>query len=339
MKRLLILFSVVIFGCSFPVRLTAATPTPTLTLTPAETPTATQPPPPTPQPGSEENPLILALAPSPRFSQEAVDAGNVLAAQLESLTGYHFVTVSPTSEIHLVDMFRQGNAHIASMSPYSYLLARREDLVTVGLASLHNEELFYGAQLIANRDSEFRSFFDKTRGENTAEADVALMQFRDKKPCWSDTVSPSGYVVPLGVLNQAGVQVRSGAFLEGQGSVVRAVYASDICDFGASFIDARTLPALELDYPDVMDRVRVIWRIPAVIPYENISFSTSVPLEVRRVLLRAFVDVMISEEGKATMRTVYGVEALQPAEDDVYLPFAEYVEASELDLQELLIGP
>ena len=144
---------------------------------------------------------------------------------------------------------------------------------------------------------------------------TALKQFQDKKPCWSDDASPSGYVVPLGLLNQAQVQIRSAAFLEGQPNVVRAVYADDICDFGATFIDARQSPSLEADYPDVMDKVIVIWRMPKIIPYENISISNSLPLEMRRVIQRAFIDLMLTPEGKAAMQTVYGMDEMQIAED------------------------
>jgi len=290
-------------------------------------------------PGSEANPLILALAPSPRTSQQAVDAGNALAAQLEKLTGYEIVTIAPTSEEDLINSFGEGNAHIAVLTPFGYLLARENGLVIALLASVHNEETLYGGQFIVNRESEFESFYDAVSGENTAEAEEALAQFKDKKPCWSDSASPSGYVVPLGVLNQAQVTVRSGAFLEGQASVVRAVYADDICDFGATYVDARNLPALEADYPDVIDRVRVVWHIPAVIPYENVSFATSVPLEMRRVFLRAFVDLMLTPEGKSAMQTVYGIESLEPVEDEIYAPLADYVEASRLNLVELLNAP
>lgn len=345
MKKLLILVTLAIIGCSFPVQLTAGTPTPTrsdveaATETLEPTPAATTTPAPTPQPGSEENPLILALAPSPRSSQEVIDAATTLAAQLEALTGYRFVTTAPTSELDLINALEQGNAHVAVLSPFGYLLARESRLVTAGLASLHDGQPLYGAQFIANRESEFESFYDELRNENTAEASVALHQFQEKKPCWSDAASPSGYVVPLGVLNQAEVQVRSGAFLEGQPSVVRAVYSDDICDFGATFIDARKSPTLEADYPDVLERVIVIWQIPAVIPHENVSFAASLPLEIRRVLLRAFVDVMISPEGKAGMQLIYGIDALQPIEDDFYMEFADYVEVSRLDLGELIDMP
>jgi phosphonate transport system substrate-binding protein len=146
-------------------------------------------------------------------------------------------------------------------------------------------------------------------------------------------------VVPLGLLNQAKVQVGSGAFLEGQPNVVRAVYAADICDFGATFIDARESPALEADYPDVMDRVTVIWRIPPIIPYEVVAFSTTLPLEMRRVLLRAFTDVMITPEGKAAIQTIYGIDTIQPVEDTLYTEFDKYVAASHLNLEELIKTP
>ena len=334
MKKLLVILSITILACSFPVQLTRETPTATSTLTPI--PAATQTPLATPEPGTEKNPLILALAPSPRPSPEMIAAGEVIAAFIESRTGYTVVTVIPSSEADLVDSLGKGNAHIASLTPFGYLLAIDHDLVTAILGSVRDGQLFYGAQFIVNREGGFTSYYDATRDENTAEAIVALKQLREKKPCWSDVNSPSGYVVPLGLLNQAEVQTRSGAFLEGQPNVVRAVYADDICDFGATFIDARDLPALEADYADVMDRVVVLWRVPNIIPYENISISTSLPIEMRRVIQRAFIDLMLTPEGKVAVQTVYGIDELQVVEDGMYADFALYVDASGLDLLALI---
>jgi phosphonate transport system substrate-binding protein len=142
--------------------------------------------------------------------------------------------------------------------------------------------------------------------------------------------------MPLGLLTQSQVQTRDAAFLAGQLNVVRAVYAADICNFGATYIDARQLPALEADYPDVMDRVVVIWRTPKIIPYENISLSNSLPIEMRRVIQRAFIDMMLTPEGKAAVQTVYGIDELQVAEDEMYNDFASYIKASGLDLAELI---
>ncbi len=334
MKKIFLLLCLTALGCSFPVQLTLGTPTPipspTQPASPTQTPQATA------EPGTEQNPLILALGPSARTDEELVLAGEVIAAYIRSHTGYRVVTVAPPSETALVDAFTKGNAHIASLSPFGYLLARENETVTAVLASARDGQLFYGAQIIANRDGEFTSYFDAINNENTSDLNTALNQFNEKKPCWSDAYSPSGYVLPLGLLNQANVKTRSGAFLEGQPNVVRAVYADDICDFGATFIDARQSPALESDYPDVMEKVIVVWRTQAIIPYENISIATSLPLEMRRVLQRAFIDLMLTSEGKAAMQTVYGIEEVQIAEDSMYVDFKSYVDASNLDLMDLI---
>ena len=274
---------------------------------------------------------------SPRPSPERHAAGEVIAAFIELRTGYRLVTVAPASEIALVEALDRGNAHIASLSPFAYLLARENDSVTAVMASVRDGQAFYGAQFIANRESGFESFYDATRNENTTiQAVEALKQLQDKKPCWSDNTSASAYVVPLGLLNQAQVQTRSAAFLEGQPNVVRAVYAADICDFGATFIDARQSPTLEADYADVMERVVVLWRMSNMIPYENISLSNSLPVEMRRVIQRAFIDLILTPEGKTAIQTVYGIDELQIAEDAMYADFALYVKASGLNLADLI---
>jgi len=336
MKKLFFILSLAILGCSSPVQLILGTPTqiPTAAATPLPAPTQTPIVP--PELGTEQNPLILALNPSPRPSADMISAGEVIAAFIESHTGYRLVTVAPPSETALVESLGKGNAHIAALSPFGYLLARQNESVTVIISSLRDGQAFYGTQFIANREGGFTSYYDAERDENTVEAGVALNQFQDKKPCWSDATSPSAYVIPLGLLTQSQVRVSSAAFLEGQLNVVRAVYADDICNFGATFIDARELPSLEADYPDVMDRVVVIWRAPKVIPYENISLSNSLPIEMRRVLQRAFIDLMLTPEGKAAMQTVYGMDEIQIAEDAMYDTFAAYAKASGLELVEVI---
>lgn len=321
-------------ACSFPLQVTLGAPTATATL--EATPIPTQAPPSTLEPGSDQNPLILALAPSPHPTEAVIAAGDILAAYLEERTGYRIVTVIPASEAALVESLANGNAHIASLTPYALVLTQEDGSVTALLARVRNGEMFYGAQIIVNREGEFTAYFDETRGENTTDALTALKQFQDKKPCWSDEVSLSGYVAPLGLLNRSQVQTRAGAFLEGHPNVVRGVYADDICDFGATFIDARESPVLEADYPDVMDRILVAWRIPAVIPYENISMSSRLPFDMRRTVQRAFIDFMTTPEGKAAMQTVYGFDEALPVEDAAYAEFIAYVNASGLDLLDLI---
>lgn len=333
MKKVLLILSIISFGCSFPIQILPAdsTPTPQVTLTPTITPQ------PTGELGTESNPLILTLSPSPRPTNEFIAAGESIAAFLESRTGYQIVTVIPVSEVKLIESIQNNNAHIFSLSPYGYVIARNNNTATALLARVKDGGMLYGAQIIVNREKGFELFFDEIRNENTTDdLTLAFKQFQEKKACWSDELSASGYVIPLGVINQAQVQIRSSAFLEGQPNVVRAVYAADICDFGATFIDARTSPILEADYPDVLDKVKVMWRIPNIIPYENISMSTELPVEMRRVIQRAFIDLMISPEGKTSMQLVYGFDEMQIVEDAMYAEFIKYANASGLDLFELI---
>lgn len=334
MKKLLLALCFAALGCSFPVRVILETPAPDST--PAPLPAPTQTPLPAAEPGSDRNPLILALSPSPRPAEEVIEAGEAIAAFLQERTGYRVVSVVHASESDLVNAFAKNNAHIAVLSPYGYALAREHNSAVALLARVRGGEAFYGAQIIVNRNDSFVSYYDPARGENTAQAAEALAQFNQRKPCWADRVSPSGYVIPLGVLNQAGVRLRGEAFLGSQISVVRAVYAGGICDFGATFIDARDSPALEADYPDALERVVVVWRIPAVIPYETIAAARSLPFEMRRALQRALIDLTLTPEGRSAMQTVYGFDEVRAVEEDAYAEFIALAKASGLAISSLI---
>ncbi len=336
MKKLLFLSLLLLTACSLPL---AGLTTPTPTATSAPTPEATIQVQPTAEPGTEANPLILALAPSPNPSETAIAAAGSLAQKLQDATGLKIVTVAPAYEADLVKAFSVGNAHIGLLSPYGYYLAHENGDVNAMLANLRNGQSLYGAQFLARSDSGFKRYYDPARDENTAEVKEALAQFNDKKPCWSDPLSPSGYVVPLGALKQAGVQTASPAFVEGQGTVVRAIYSKGICDFGATYVDARDLPILEQDYPDVKEKVVVIWRIPAIIPYEQIVVAARLNPQVKQSLLRAFIDIMGTDEGRALIQTVYGIDTFQPADETQYSDFSDFLRASGLDINSLLKLP
>ncbi len=333
MKKLLAACLLLVTACTLPG---GVVPTPTGTPAPIPTALTAAPLQPTAQPGTESNPLILALAPSTQPSTELIQNGQALAGRLQTLTGLHIVLVAPTTESELLRALASGNAQIAVLSPFAYLLASREGQATPLLARVRDGEALYGAQFIARTDMGFKAYFDPARGENTAEAEQALLQFKDRKPCWSDAASPSGYVVPLGVLKDAGFTPREPAFVGGQPTVVRAVYGKGICDFGATYVDARRLPALEDDYPDVLEKVQVIWQIPAIIPYEVVATSSTLNPEIRRSLLRAFIDILNTTDGKLLIQTVYGIDAFQPADDSLYKDFGAYVQASGLDLHDLI---
>ena len=286
--------------------------------------------------GTEENPLVLALPPSTRPAQDVLDAGKSLIDILEKATGLKFVPVIPPSEAELVQALEAGNAHIAALSPFAYLLASKNGAAESAFAREQDGKTLYGAEFIARSDSTFVSHFDSTGSQNLSAAATALVQFQDKKPCWTDEKSPSGYVVPLGILKGAGIATREPAFLASHPAVVRAIYAGGICDFGGTYVDARRYPGLEDQLPDVLKKVEIIWEIPPIIPYETLVFARAIPPETSRTLIRAFVDLMTTEDGQTAMDTLYGFQAMQVAPDSLYADFRKAVEGSGLNLTSLL---
>ncbi len=334
MRRLFPILLLSLLGCSGGIKIgVQATAEPTATATAVSTATPNVPTGPL---GSKDNPLVLALPPTTRPQADVLNAGKTLTSLLEKTTGYKFVSVIPPNEKGLIDAFGAGNANIAALSPFGYLLATKQGWVEAAFAREQDGSTFYGAEFIARADASYQTYFDAVQSQNIREASVALAQFRDKKPCWTDAHSASGYVVPLGILAGAGIETREPAFLVSHAAVVRAVYAGGICDFGATYVDARAYPGLQDELPDVMHKVEVIWQIPPIIPYETLVFSQGMPADMRRVLIRAFVDLTSDPDGSSAMQALYGFSTMQVAQDSLYADFRQAVQDSGLDLASLV---
>jgi len=284
-------------------------------------------------PGTIENPLVIALPPGSSSDESRVEAGKAFAEQLSEVTGYTFVVVAPDSYAKLVQALGDGNAHVAVLTPYGYALAYRESFANAAFARVEGEEKAYGAQFIARADAGFKSYYDAYEGENTAEAATALSQFKDKKPCWPDEMSLSGYAVPAGILAQNKIPLREAAILQGQPTVVRAVYVGGICDFGATYIDARSFPAVLDEYPDVVDQVTVIWRIPPIIPYEVMVVARDLPPQIQLAISDALFRITGMQSGRQVLGQAYGIEDWERITDAYYEEFRLYIDASNVDLE------
>jgi len=292
--------------------------------------------PPTGELGLAENPLILALPPSAN-SGEQINAAREIAAQFMERTGYVVVVTIPDSYGDLVDALENGNAHIVLLDPLSYALAYQKDLVHAQYAIVKETKIKYGAQFLAPRKGGYTSYFNPEIGLNTADSNVALAQFGDRKPCWSEETSPSGHVIPLGLLNQAQVRTRPAAFVGGQPTVVRSLYVGGICDFGATYIDARKFPSLEDEMPDLIEQVLVIWQTPDIIPYEVLAFSTNMPLSMRNLFFDLIPAILQTDAGNAAFKMAFDIDEIQAVNDGDFNEFHIFVKESRVDLS-LLLG-
>ncbi len=311
-----------------------ATPT---TQAPAVTnpPVATNPPAASATPkaalGTPDNPIIVAFEPS-ATSQEITAGGQELLDLLSTETGLTFKGVIPTSYAALTEAMGSGNAQIGWMATFAYILAHQQGYADVALITNRFGSDHYGAQFIARADAGFTP----AANSPATDADIStLLQFKGKRPCFADPQSTSGYVIPLIFLKKAGLtdaDIPNPVFTQGHTQTVRAVYAGGICDYGATFVDART--SVTKDLPDVMDKVVVIFQTAALIPNDNMSYAPDMPADLRTKITDAMMKISQTEAGKKALNDLYQIGGLVQADDTVYDQFRSYLQASGIDLSQ-----
>lgn len=336
----LVLSSIVLSACAQPTAAPTQAPEPVATEAPVVTEAPTAAPTEAPKElGTTENPIIIALAPSATAEQLTV-GGEAIAAKLNELTGLTYQVIIPNSYTALIEAMASGNAHVGFMPTLAYLLGKQAGAMDVKLVVVRNGSDFYGAQFIAHADMGFTPYFDPATNTNTADAATALAQFEGKRPCFTDPLSVSGYVIPSGVLKEQGVNFKTPAAVQGHPAVVQALYAGvtvsgetktgAICDFGATYIDARTSDKI---HADVMDKIVVIWRTDNIIPNDNISFSTAMPEDIGQKVYDGFVAMTADEAGLEILKNAgYEIQGLKPAEDSFYDAFRSALQASGVDI-------
>lgn len=310
--------------------------TPTLTATATFPPTLT----PTPEPlGSSENPFVIGLVSETEDPQIAAAAAE-LARQIGGLAGVSVSGRVFRSYADLLESMSQNEVHVTWMPPLTYLYARQRGIADVVLLTNHFGVYQYGTQFLANVESNFVPYFDPISGLSSADAATALEQFRELRPCWVEPQSPSGYILPAGMLQIQGIPLQPGVLAQTHSAVVRALYIKGICDFGATWAisgDPRTASNVIGDLPDVMNRVLIIWRSDALIPNLNLSVHAGLSEGDRHLLTSAFIELSNTVEGRALMTLSagnYQIDAVRAVNDEVYNPLREAAGALELDLSE-----
>ncbi len=250
-------------------------------------------------------------------------------------TGLILAGVIPASEQELFDGLSEGRYHIAYISPLLYAaLPPTSDLLPM-LARRQDGQIFYSAQFVAHRQRGFISSFDPASGQNTRDAPQALAQLQDRRPCWVSPTSIAGYLIPRAYLIRAGVQPLEPTFLGSHVSVLRALYTPGLCDFGATYTDARSFPTLPADFPNIQEDIQVIWRTPPIIPYELFVFSRHIPQE-QRILLAQRLQSLPFRPEKSILQDLFDLIELQLVDESQYREFLNLMHSLPLDLQLLL---
>ena len=311
----------------------AATPAPTAAPTaPPAPPAATPTTAPAAPFGTADNPIVVAFEPS-ATSQSITTGGQEILTLLSQATGLTFKGVVPTSYAALTEAMGSGNAQVGWMATFAYILAHQKGYANVALITQRSGSDHYGSQFIARADAGFTPAADTP----ATDAEITtLLQFKGKKPCFTDPQSTSGYVLPLIFLKKAGLNtdkdIKAPVFVGGHDQAARAVYVGGICDFGTTFVDART--DVTKDLPDVMTKVVVVFETPPIIPNDNMSFAPDLPQDQQAKITSAMLQVAGTDAGKKGLNDLYQIGGLTKADDTFYDQFRSYLQASGVDLSQ-----
>ncbi len=256
--------------------------------------------------GSEGNPIKLFFVPSVDI-KVIEDSSKKLKDYLEKETNYKFEISIPQSYIAVVEAFGTDRADVAALNTYGYYLARTKYKAEARLTILRHGSNTYQSQFIVKAGSPIKTLAD----------------FKGKKVAFVDPASASGYLLPLKMLRDKGVEPGEIVFAMKHDNVVSMVYNGQV-EAGATFHspahegqieDARRL--VKTQYPDVEEKVKIL-ELSEPIPNDPIVFRANLPEEMKTKIANAFISFIKTPEGKAAFKAIYGVDDFKAVTDADY---------------------
>jgi len=170
-----------------------------------------------------------------------------------------------------------------------------------------------------------------------------ISELSGMKIAFVEPASMSGYLLPLKMLNDAGIKLGGDpVFAMKHDSVVSMVYQGQ-ADAGATFYsppdakdgiqDARRL--VRTQYPDVESKIEII-QLTEEIPNDPIVFRRDMSEEMKVKIADAFLAMVKTPEGQEAFKAVYGVTAIERATDADYEPVRQMLKKLNKSADELL---
>jgi phosphonate transport system substrate-binding protein len=259
--------------------------------------------------GSRKNPIKMYFVPSME-ANKVVTSGEAIAANLEKMTGLHFKVAVPTSYAAVIEAMGTGEADVAWLATFAYVLAHEKYGAVVRLSTVRNGLDKYRGQFIARADSKIKSIED----------------IEGKVVAYTDAASTSGFIYPSAILKSKGIKPRDYFFAGGHPQAVLAVYSqparADVACTYWSPPDQNGIPQdarLKLieTYPDVLEKVAIIgytdW-----IPNDTVTMRKGFPEELQDRIVDALIKYVATPEGRQVMKDLYDIDGLNKASDEDY---------------------
>lgn len=290
--------------------------------------------------GSPDNPILIGII-NKTQQAEQTDALAQLASQLSGALQLSFEGKIYSDYISLELDLQKGDLHFAWLETPEYLLATQKGLVSslLGVNSLGVSA--YGIQYLAHRDSNLTEYFDVGSNTATSSPEHALQQFAGMRPCLTNDHSLAGYWVPLAYLAQSNIEWLEPIQTQSYNANLRALYIQGICGFTSTYAisaDPRSSSAVIIDFPDVIEKLPIIWISPAIIPNRALAASTQVDLALQTRVSEFLLDYSRNDSGKLVLSTAlqYEVSALVGQNDSAFQALRDLLSLTDVHLLDLV---
>ena len=201
---------------------------------PLPTPVPTKPPEPTTAPaaatdiGTADHPIKVLFVPSVEAST-ITSGGELMAQALKDATGLEFTVSVPTSyPATIEEMCASPSDTMGFIPALGYVFASQLCGVDVAFKAVRYGSDVYWAQILVQRDSDIQTLAD----------------LNGKKWGYTEPASTSGYMVPLVMMQDAGITPSQSVETGGHPQSVKAVYNGEV-DFSTSFYSPPLKPSGE----------------------------------------------------------------------------------------------
>jgi phosphonate transport system substrate-binding protein len=241
-------------------------------------------------------------------------------------TGYYFTSAVPTNYITVVEAFGSSRADIALINSFSYLLAHDKYGVEAKLRAVRFGLDYYLGQIVARADSGINEVKD----------------LDGKKFAFTDASSTSGYMFPLKMMKDAGVEPAATTFAMKHDNVITMVYQKQV-DAGATFYSPPTEDGKARDarsrvltqFPDVLERVKII-AITDKIPNDPFVFRKGLPAELVNNVIKGLKSYLKTAEGKDIFFQIYNMEDMLDVTDADYDDLRNTIRTLDLSIKDII---
>lgn len=288
--------------------------------------------------------LVIGLVPS-REAGALIESAEPLVEALSEALDMEVEGFVPQDYSGLIEAMGTGQAHVGAFGPFGLVQAQERYEVEIILQSERFGSTTYHSQWLTNKptkycddkpvadDDGFLGCNGTTDADEGPVAEESLAEVEGATIAYVDPTSTSGYIFPAVQLLDMGIDPKNdvkGNFAGSHDAAILAVLNGD-SEVGVSFDDARSIIVEE--FPEVKKKV-VAFAYSAEIPNDGWAVAKELPDDLKEDIAQALLDYASTEEGSAVLEEIYEVDALFPADLEVFDVVKAAAEKLEVPIEE-----